>query len=104
MDDASKDNAVIIKHTDSVPLIIDPQGQAQKFLRRLETKLDEKHLVITKADKKFGITLENSVRNGNALMLQNVGETLEPLIDPILNKHYSVTGGRTFVNIGNNSV
>ena len=59
---------------------------------------------MTKVDKKFPVLLENAVRNGNALIIQNVGETLEALLDPILNKHFSITGGRTFVNIGNNSV
>jgi dynein heavy chain len=58
LDDVSKENAIIMKITDQTPLLIDPQNQASRFLRRLETKITDKNFVQTKPSKGLEKQLE----------------------------------------------
>ena len=51
LDNVSVENQLIMKNSDRWPLIIDPQNQARKFLKRFETLQDEKKLVVAKAGK-----------------------------------------------------
>lgn len=64
--------------------MIDPQGQANRWIRNLERErgLD----VVKPMDKDLLRTLENGVRFGRAVLLENVGESLDASLEPILLK------------------
>ncbi len=51
--------------------------------------------VVKLTDVNFLRTLENSVRIGNPVLVEDVGETLDPALEPILQKAVfkQVTGG-----------
>ena len=53
--------------------------------------------VVKMSDPNFLRTLENSIRIGNPVLLEDIGETLDPSLEPILLK-------QTFVSVGNVSV
>ena len=62
------------------PLFIDPQGQANKFLKNMgrDTAFCPNGLDIIKlSDKNFLRTLENGVRFGKWVLMENVGEALD---------------------------
>ena len=48
----------------------------------------------------FGWTLELCVKFNNPLLIENVGEILDPLIDPILEKSFIIKAGRKYIKIG----
>lgn len=66
------------------PLMIDPQGQANKWVKNLER--DSNLSVIKLTDPDYMRTLENCIQFGNPCLLENVGEELDPSLEPLLLK------------------
>ena len=69
----SIDNAIIVTRGRRWPLIIDPQGQANKWIK---TTVRETLKTIKLTDPNFLKTLENGIRFGNPILLENVEENL----------------------------
>ena len=49
-------------------------------------------------------TLENCIRVGIPVLLENVGEQLDPSLDPILSKQVFKSGGRLLIRLGDSDV
>lgn len=64
--------------------MIDPQGQANKWVKNLEK--DNNLSVIKLTDGDYMRTLENCIQFGTPLLLENVGEELDPSLEPLLLK------------------
>lgn len=64
--------------------MIDPESQANKWTKNMEK--DNKLAVIKLTDSDYMRTLENCVTFGNPLLLENVGEELDPSLEPLLLK------------------
>ena len=64
--------------------MIDPQGQANKWIKNMEKEY--KLSVIKLTDSDYMRTLENCITFGNPLLLENVGEELDPSLEPLLLK------------------
>ena len=64
--------------------MIDPQGQANKWTKNMEK--ENKCAVIKLTDSDYMRTLENCVTFGNPVILENVGEDLDPSLEPLLLK------------------
>ncbi|KAJ3125137.1 Dynein heavy chain 1, axonemal [Nowakowskiella sp. JEL0407] len=97
-DSLSRDNAIIVQNSRRWPLLIDPQGQANKWIRNMEkeTGLD----IIKLTDRDFLRTLENAIRFGKPVLLENVGEKLDPALEPVLLRQTFKQGGNTVIKIG----
>jgi len=64
--------------------MIDPQGQANKWVKNSEK---EKNLQVIKlTDSDYMRTLENCIQFGTPILLENVGEELDPSLEPLLLK------------------
>lgn len=71
-DDFSVDNAIILKNSSRWPLMIDPQIQANNWIKNMEGK----DLIIirqTKTAKQLEMILENTIQVGFPLLLENIG-------------------------------
>ena len=66
------------------PLMIDPQGQANKWVKN--SWKDHKLSVIKLTDSDYMRTLENCIQFGTPLLLENVQEELDPSLEPLLLK------------------
>lgn len=64
--------------------MIDPQGQANKWVKNSERENNLNVIKLTDAD--YMRTLENCIQFGTPLLLENVGEELDPSIEPLLLK------------------
>lgn len=96
-DALSRDNAIMVQYSRRWPLLIDPQGQANKWIRNLES---ENSLDIVKlTDRDFLRTLENAIRFGKPVLLENVGEKLDPALEPVLLKQTFKQGGSTVIKV-----
>mmetsp|Transcript_7627 Transcript_7627/g.14387 ORF Transcript_7627/g.14387 Transcript_7627/m.14387 type:complete len:3920 (+) Transcript_7627:928-12687(+) len=84
-DDVSVCNGILVTRSSRWPLMIDPQEQANRWIRRLEDKRSIK--VCKQTDTHLGRIVENCIRNGIPLLLEDVGETLDPSLDPLLQKN-----------------
>ena len=61
------------------------QGTANKFIRAMEKA--EGLIVIKLTDGNYLRTLENAVQFGKPVLLENVGETLDASLEPLLQKN-----------------
>ena len=96
-DSLSRDNAVMMQYSRRWPLLIDPQGQANKWIRNLEK---ENSLDIVKlSDRDFLRTIENAIRFGKPVLLENIGEKLDPALEPVLSKQTFKQGGSTVIKV-----
>ena len=84
-DSFSIDNAVIMSKSSRWPLLIDPESQANKWIKKMENK-DETLMIIKLADKDFLKKLERKITYGQPVLLENVGEELDPSLEPLLLK------------------
>lgn len=80
----SIDNGVIMARSSQWPLLIDPQGQANKWVRNLERPRGLRLIKLSDGD--FLRTLENAVQFGTPVLCENVGEELDPALEPLLAK------------------
>ncbi|KAG9392138.1 Dynein heavy chain and region D6 of dynein motor [Carpediemonas membranifera] len=101
-DPLSVSNAIITTKARRWPLCIDPQGQANRWIRKREA---ENNLQVTKmSEGNFLRTLENAIRIGTPVLLENVEEVLDPALEPILLKQVFKRGGRNLIRIGDTEV
>ncbi|XP_063065421.1 dynein axonemal heavy chain 12 [Engraulis encrasicolus] len=97
-DSFSIDNGVIVSNSRRWPLMIDPQGQANKWVKNLEK---ENNLSVIKlTDMDYMRTLENCIQFGTPLLLENVGQELDPSLEPLLLKQTFKQGGMDCIRLG----
>lgn len=84
------------------PLMIDPQDQANRWVRQKEAKNSLKIIKLT--DPNFLRTLENCIRIGMPVLLEEVGESLDPALEPVLLKQTFMSGGRMLIRLGDNDI
>ncbi|XP_063719575.1 dynein axonemal heavy chain 3-like [Symsagittifera roscoffensis] len=84
VDDFSLDNAILVKNSSRWPLMIDPQSQANKWIKNMERV--NKLMVVKLSDTDYLRTLENCITFGAPCLIENVGEELDPVLDPVLLK------------------
>ena len=97
-DSLSTENAIIAQFTKRWPLFIDPQGQANKWIKQMEKQNQLDVLKLT--DKDFLRSLENAVRFGKPVLLENVLEELDPALEPILLKQTFKQQGWIAIKLG----
>ncbi|XP_030590036.1 dynein heavy chain 12, axonemal [Archocentrus centrarchus] len=97
-DSFSIDNGVIVSNSRRWPLMIDPQGQANKWVKNSEK--DNSLSVIKLTDGDYMRTLENCIQLGMPLLLENIGEELDPSLEPLLLKQTFKQGGVDCIRLG----
>ncbi|CAF1149286.1 unnamed protein product [Adineta steineri] len=97
-DNLSVQNGVIVQYSNRWPLFIDPQGQANKWIKNMEknTGLD----VMKLSDRDYLRTLENSIRFGKPCLLENVGTEIDPALEPVLLRQTFRQSGSTVIKLG----
>jgi len=101
-DKLSRENGILIFNCRRWPLIIDPQNQANKWIKKLQKENNLQIIKLTEGN--FLKTLENCVRFGQPCLLENVEETLDPALEPILLKQTFKKGPTTFLKLADNDV
>ncbi|XP_048339561.1 dynein axonemal heavy chain 7-like [Sphaerodactylus townsendi] len=82
--------------------MIDPQGQANKWVKNME-KANSLH-VIKLNDSEYVRTLENCVQFGTPVLLENVGEELDPILEPLLLKQTFKQAGSICIRLGDSTI
>uniref|UniRef100_K7FYG4 Dynein axonemal heavy chain 6 n=1 Tax=Pelodiscus sinensis TaxID=13735 RepID=K7FYG4_PELSI len=101
-DYVSTENGILVTRGRRWPLMIDPQDQANRWIRNKETKYGLKIIKLT--DSGFLRTLENSIRLGLPVLLEELKETLDPALEPVLLKQTFISGGRTLIRLGDSDI
>jgi len=104
-DTFSIENGCIMARTSRWPLLIDPQGQANKFLKTSQAKLQLKTIKASDSSKKITQNLELGIRLGTPVLLENVLEELDPFLEPVLlNQTYKDSSGTLVIKLGDNVI
>ena len=101
-DSFSTDNGIITDSARRWPLMIDPQMQANKWVKKMSKS---SNLVTFKlSDGDFARALENALNFGNPTLLENVLEELDPVLEPVLLKQIFKSGGVLSIKLGDSVV
>lgn len=100
-DTFSIDNAIIISRSRRWPLMIDPQNQANKWVKNMEK---ENKLVVIKANDDYMRALENAIQFGAPVLMENVGEDLDPSLEPLLLKNIFKKGTMRVLRFGEQDI
>lgn len=101
-DNFSVENAIVTSIARRWPLSIDPQGQANRWIKNKEkeNKLD----VIKFTDDNYLRILETAIQFGKPVLLENVGEELDPAIEPLLQKQIFKSGSSWNIRMGDSTI
>ena len=114
-DSVSVENGIIATTSQRWPLMIDPQMQAFNWIKNLEKANELKILKMKSSDyndekskkeaKETMRAIEFSVNNGIPVLIEDLGEELDPSIDPIISKQfYKHLDGRTVIKLGEEEI
>lgn len=98
VDNFSIENAIIVSNARKWPLMIDPQIQANKWIKSMEK--DNNLQVFKLTDNNYMRMLENAVKNGLPVLLENVGEAIDFGLFPILEKNIIKQRGGNYIKFG----
>ena len=101
-DSFSVENAIITQKARRWPLFIDPQGQANKWIRNMEKKREIK--ILKFSDGNYLKILENCIRVGYPVLMENVYEELDPAIEPLLQKQIFKKGNSWNIRLGDTTI
>ncbi|CAG9858599.1 unnamed protein product [Phyllotreta striolata] len=100
IDNYSVENGIISTSARRWPLMIDPQGQANKWVKNMEKS--NKLTVIKLTDSNYVRILENAITFGTPVLLENIIEEIDAILDPILVKSIFKQTGVWYMKFGDN--
>ncbi|NXA28829.1 DYH17 protein, partial [Ibidorhyncha struthersii] len=98
-DRMSTENATILCNTQRWPLIVDAQLQGIKWIKN---KYGEELWTIRLGQRSYLDTIEQAVSKGQTLLIEDVGETVEPVLDHLLGRNTTKKG--RYIRIGDKEV
>ncbi|XP_046821789.1 dynein axonemal heavy chain 2 [Vespa crabro] len=101
-DGFSTENGIIVTRGTRWPLVIDPQCQAVKWIKNMEAKNALRVIDFGQAD--FMRVLEQALQFGWPVLLENVGETLDPALNPILERAFIKSGDQLMIKFNDKMI
>ncbi|KAK9815239.1 hypothetical protein WJX72_000483 [[Myrmecia] bisecta] len=102
IDTVSIDNGMMATRGKRWPLMIDPQNQANKWVKALEARSALR--VIRPTEPNLLRAVENSIRVGTPLLIEDMGESIDPALQPLLQKQLFKQGNRTLIRLGGSDI
>uniref|UniRef100_A0A452UEG0 Dynein axonemal heavy chain 17 n=1 Tax=Ursus maritimus TaxID=29073 RepID=A0A452UEG0_URSMA len=98
-DRMSTENATILCNTERWPLIVDAQLQGIKWIKN---KYGSELKAIRLGQKSYLDIIEQAISEGDILLIENIGETVDPVLDPLLGRN-TIKKGK-FIKVGDKEV
>lgn len=92
-DSVSICNAIMIEKGMRKPFLIDPQLQGTTWLKNVSNR-EMDLIIIRNSDPNIQRVLENAIKMGNEIMIEDMPDTIDPLFESIVNNDIISNGGR----------
>ncbi|CAL1134578.1 unnamed protein product [Cladocopium goreaui] len=104
-DNLSVENGIIIATARRWPLMIDPQRQANKYIKLYGKMASEQGMGTCKlSDPNLLQTVELGIQFGKWILLENIGEALDPALEPVLQQQKIRDGTSFVIKLGDKNV
>ena len=104
-DNLSIENGIIMFGSRRWPLMIDPQTQANKFIKKMGQNTADVNLDVFKLSESNLIrSLELAIQFGKWVLLENIGEYIDPALEPILLQQKVKQGQNWTIKVGERSI
>lgn len=101
-DSFSIENGIIMDKARRWPLCIDPQGQANRWIKKMGQPLQ---LVVAKfTDGDYLKRLEGCIQFGNPMLIENVQEETDPAVEPVLLRQTFKKGSAIMIRLGESTI
>ncbi|NXY12732.1 DYH17 protein, partial [Atrichornis clamosus] len=97
-DRTSTENAAILCSTQRWPLLVDAQLQGSKWIKN---KYGEDLQIVRLGQRRYLDTIAQAVSEGQTLLIEDIGETVEAVLDPLLSR---TTAKGRYIRIGDKEV
>ena len=101
-DTVSVENGAIFTECLRWPLIIDPQLQGISWVKTREEQNNLK--VIRLGQKNMLDVLERCIENGNPVLIENIGESVDAILGPVIGRKTIKKGHDLYVTLGDKEV
>jgi dynein heavy chain len=91
-DDLSIQNAIMVTSSDRYPLMIDPQGQARKWILKKEVELEQFKCIFSLNHPNLKDAVKIPLQEGYACLIENIENEVDPMLDPLLEKQITRRG------------
>ncbi|XP_032221173.2 dynein beta chain, ciliary [Nematostella vectensis] len=98
-DRMSTENATILTNCERWPLMIDPQLQGVKWIK---TREGNDLRIVRLGQKGYLDTIERAVSNGECVLIENMGENVDPVLDALIGRN-TIKKGRA-IKMGDKEV
>ena len=98
-DQLSIENAVIITSCSRWPLIVDPQLQGVTWIKSREAENEMRTITLS---GRFLDVVERCISMGDPLLIENIGEHIDAVLDPVLARAVVKRGTQMFIKLGDN--
>jgi len=106
-DELSIQNAIMVTRSSRYPLMVDPQGQANRWI-----KSREKHRIsqnpgmcmTTLTARNLKDQIEFTMGEGLCLMIENVENEVDPMLDPVMDKAVIKKGKNLYINVSDQNM
>lgn len=98
----SIENAIIMDNSNRYSLFIDPQDQANKWIKNME-KPNRLHIIkFTQSD--YMKVIVTCLEVGHPVLLEGIGNELEAPLDPLLNRNTFIYAGVEYISLNDNVI
>mmetsp|Transcript_7029 Transcript_7029/g.18100 ORF Transcript_7029/g.18100 Transcript_7029/m.18100 type:complete len:3653 (+) Transcript_7029:117-11075(+) len=103
-DPVSTENGSIVSNTARWPLIIDPQLQGISWLRHKEGHASRNCQIVRLGQKDMMRKLERALESGHTIIIENLGESLDAVLAPVIQRATIKRGRTLYVKVGDSEV
>lgn len=104
-DPVSSENGAVVMNTVRWPLLIDPQLQGVAWLKSMLSGEEGRKLQLTRLGTDSTLsTMAQAIENGSSVVIENMGERIDAVLMPIVQRAIITRSGRKYMQIGDSEI
>jgi len=106
-DELSIQNAIMVTRSSRYPLMVDPQGQANRWIKSREHPRISQNpgmCMTTLSAKNLKDQIEFTMGEGLCLLIENVENEVDPMLDPVLDRQIIKKGKNMYINVSDQNM